>query len=145
VISSPADEYVQDFVQDASPAKVLRARTIMEEPELLLYDWQGPKVAKTLLTKSDQEHAFVIGRNRRLKGLADHEVLDALLADGMREIRSRLVQDIPRCTPDMSVEELFPLATSSPYPIAVVDDEGKFLGDIRHRTILNAMIQDTGK
>jgi len=145
IISSPADEYVQDFVQDASPAKVLRAGTIMETPALLLYEWQGPKVAKTLLSKSDQERAFVITKDHRLKGLATHEILEALIADGAKDLRTRLIEDVSRCTPEMTVEELFPLATSSPYPIAVLDEKGKFLGDIRHRTIINSMIQDTGK
>jgi hypothetical protein len=45
----------------------------------------------------------------------------------------------------MLVEDLFPLATSSKYPIAVLDNNGKFRGDIRNRTILNSMIQDAGE
>lgn len=142
VISSPADEYVQDFVQDASPAKVLTASNIMEAPELLLYEWQGPKVAKALLARSKQEHAFVLTKEHRLLGLADYETLDALKASGAKDLRNGLVADLPQCTPDMLVEELFPLAASSQYPIAVLDERKKFLGDIRNRAILNCMIQD---
>jgi glycine betaine/proline transport system ATP-binding protein len=145
VISSPADDYVQEFVQDASPAQVLTAGNIMDEPDLLLYDWQGPKVARTLLSKSKQEQAFVLDKRHRLVGLADHPALDALLRQGAKDLRNGLVTDFPQCTGDMLVEELFPLATSSKYPIAVLDQSGKFQGDIRNRTILNSMIQDTGE
>jgi len=143
VISSPADDYVQEFVQDASPAQVLTAGNIMDQPDLLLYEWQGPKVAKTLLSKSRQEHAFVLTKHHKLLGLADHGILDALIRrEEKGDLRSGLISDFPRCTPEMLVEELFPLATSSKYPIAVLDKDGRFLGDIRNRTILNSMIQD---
>jgi len=145
VISSPVDDYVQEFVQDASPAQVLTAGNIMEQPELLLYAWQGPKVAKTLLSKSKQEHAFVLTKHHELLGLADHELLDALIRGKTSDLRGGLVAEFPRCTPDMLVEDLFPLAISSKYPIAVLDENGHFLGDIRNRTILNSMIQDAGR
>lgn len=145
VISAPADDYVQEFVQDASPAQVLTAGNIMDEPDLLLYEWQGPKVAKTLLSKSKQEHAFVLDKHRRLIGLIDHPALDALLRQGDKDLRDGLVTDFSQCTMDMLVQELFPLATSSKYPIAVLDQRGKFQGDIRNRTILNSMIQETGE
>jgi glycine betaine/proline transport system ATP-binding protein len=143
VISSPVDDYVQEFVQDASPAQVLTAGNIKEEPDLLLYEWQGPRVAKTLLSKSKQEHSFVLTKHHKLVGLVDHQSLDALVRRGAVNLKDGLVLDFPQCTADMLVEELFPLATSSKYPIAVLDDSGKFLGDIRNRTILNSMIQDT--
>jgi Mg/Co/Ni transporter MgtE len=45
----------------------------------------------------------------------------------------------------MLVEELFPLATSTQYPIPVVDEEGRFLGEIHNETILDSMIQDQEK
>ena len=41
IVTQPADEYVQEFVRDASPAKVLTAGSIMEEPKILLYGWEG--------------------------------------------------------------------------------------------------------
>jgi glycine betaine/proline transport system ATP-binding protein len=143
VISSPVDDYVQEFVQDASPAQVLTAGNIKEKPDLLLHEWQGPRVAKTLLSKSKQEQAFVLTKQRKLIGLADHQTLEALVRSGAKNLKEGLVSDFPQCTADVLVEELFPLATSSKYPIAVLDDSGRFLGDIRNRTILNSMIQDT--
>jgi len=41
------------------------------------------------------------------------------------------------------LEELFPLAASTGYPIAVVDENGKFMGEIHNTTILLSMIQGT--
>lgn len=142
VITAPVDSYVQDFVQDASPAKVLTAGSIMEEPDLLLYEWQGPKVAKTLLDRSRQEHAFVLSKERRLVGLVNDEILESLEQRGATHLGEALITDVAKCTSETLVEELFPLATSSKYPIAVLDPRGRFLGDIRNRTIINSMIQE---
>jgi len=142
IITSPADAYVQDFVQDASPAKVLSAGQIMKEPELLLYDWQSVKVARTLLGRSSGDQAFVLTKNRRLCGLADLETLEALPAgQDAPTLKKVLIVDHPTCTPETLVEELFPLASDSRYPIAVVLEDGRFLGEIRSRTILKSMIR----
>ena len=47
ILSNPFDEYVRAFTRDASPARVFTAATVMEEPEMLLYRWQGPLSART--------------------------------------------------------------------------------------------------
>jgi hypothetical protein len=45
----------------------------------------------------------------------------------------------------MLVEELFPLATASEFPIAVLDENERFLGDIPNRKIIESMMQDAGE
>jgi len=142
IITSPADAYVRDFVQDASPAKVLTAQRIMEEPRVLLYEWEGPKTARHMLQANHNEHAFVLTKNRRLLGLVTRETLRQVIDSGKSSIRDALITDVPTCKPEMLVEELFPLASSSPYPIAVVNEQGRFLGEIDNRTILDSMIQE---
>lgn len=148
IIASPADDYVRDFVQDASPAKVLSAGRIMEEPRILLYDWQGPKVARTFLGHDRQLYAFLISRKRKFLGVLTMESIRKIDQKGitvLREdlIKEYLVTDLPTCNPEAVIEDLFPLATSSPYPIPVLDNDCRLLGIIRNETILDSMIQDT--
>jgi glycine betaine/proline transport system ATP-binding protein len=145
VITSPADDYVREFVQDALPAKVLKAGTIMEEPALLLYEWQSPKVARTLLGHSKQDHAFVLTKHRKLVGVVNQERLRDLERKGTSSLKGDLINHLPTCTPDMLLEEIFPLATSSHFSIPVLDENGKFLGNIHNRTIIESMIQDSGE
>ncbi|MGD2126182.1 MAG: glycine betaine/L-proline ABC transporter ATP-binding protein [Desulfobacteraceae bacterium] len=145
VITAPADDYVQQFVQDASPAKVLTAGTIMEEPDLLLYEWQTPKVARTLLGRSKQDDAFVLSKDRKVLGLVTLDTLRELEQRGMTTLKEGLITGLPTCTPEMIIEELFPLATSTKFPIAVLDGKARFMGDIRNRRIIESMIQDTGE
>ena len=141
VITTPSDAYVREFVQDASPAKVLTAGTIMEQPNVLLYEWQGPKAALHILKTTSLDNVFLVTRRGKLLGLVTVERLAGLLKKKGNSLRDALEPDLLTCSADMVVEELFPLAASTSYPIAVVDDKGKFMGEIHISTILSCMIQ----
>ena len=143
IISTPADDYVREFVQDASPARVLTAGSILEEPQILLYEWQGPKAAQTFFRSVDQDYAFVVDKKHRLVGLVTQAEVAAAARDRVESIRGIMATEVITCSPDTVVEELFGLATSSPYAIAVVDENRKFLGKIRNWTILDSMVPES--
>ncbi len=142
IIAEPGSDYVQEFVRDAYPATVLTAGTIMEDPEPEIYIWQGPKVAHTLIYRSKRDFAFILDKRHQAIGVLTHSAIAEALKKGETTITSALVTDFETCTTDMTVEELFPLATASPFPIAVLDDEGKLIGYIRNHTIIESMIQE---
>jgi glycine betaine/proline transport system ATP-binding protein len=144
VVTTPADSYVSDFVQDASAAKVLTAEYIMDQPGVLLYDWQGPKAALQLMKDDDVDSAFIVNRRRDLLGCVSTIHLakaigskDAVLTDFMEKATT--------CKPDTIIEELFPIAAECDYPIAVVDEENKLLGEIQTSAILLSMSQNVSQ
>ena len=144
VVSSPVDDYVRDFVQDASPAKVLTAGRIMEQPDALLYEWQGLRAALHILKTAKEDRAFMVGRNRKFLGLVTIKRLRNLIQSQQPSfsLKDAFEPDIPITTPDTILEDLFPLAADADYPIAVVDEEGKFMGEIEISSIFENMIQD---
>jgi glycine betaine/proline transport system ATP-binding protein len=142
IIANPASDYVQDFVRDAYPATVLTAGTIMEDPEPEVHAWQGPKVVHTLIHRSKRDFAFVLDRRNCAVGFLTHRALTKLIKDGGDRVEQAMDTEFETCTPEMTVEELFPLATASPHPIAVLDDGGKLVGYIRNHTIIESMIQE---
>ncbi|MEA3442636.1 MAG: glycine betaine/L-proline ABC transporter ATP-binding protein [Chloroflexota bacterium] len=142
VITAPSDGYVRQFVQDASPAKVLTASSIMEQPNVLLYQWQGPKASLDILGTANLDNAFVVSRSGKLLGLVTTKGLVELIRKKGNSLREALEPELLTCTADTMVEDLFPLAASARYPIPVVDDEGKFMGEIHTSTILISMIQE---
>jgi len=141
VVTSPAGDYVREFVQDASPAKVITAGSIMTEPDIIIYDWQGPKVALHLLKTSKRDHGFLVTRGRKYLGLLTANSLAKLIKDKGKSTREALEPDIATCTNDTLLEDLFSLAVASRFPIPVVDDEGKLIGEIENETILSSMVQ----
>ena len=142
VITSPADDYVRDFVQDASPAKVLTAGGIMEQPEALLYEWQGPKAALHTLRDIKEDYAFMVNRNRSLLGLVTLNRLKAVIQNNGSSLKEAFEPDPPTTDPDSILEDLFPIAAEADYPIAVVDEDGKFMGEIQISSIFENMIQN---
>ena len=141
VVTSPAGDYVREFVQDASPAKVLTAGSIMTEPEVIIYDWQGPKAALYLLKTSKSGHGFLVTRGRKFLGLVTDKRLAELIKNKNNATKEALEPDISTCTPDTLLEDLFCLAVATKYPIPVVDENEKLIGEIDNETILSSMIQ----
>jgi glycine betaine/proline transport system ATP-binding protein len=145
VITEPSDAYVREFVQDASPAKVMTAGTLMYEPKVLLYEWQGPKAAMHLLRINHVDEAFMVSRTGKLLGLVTLERLIELFRRKSNTIIEAIEPDIHTCTADTVMEDLFPLAASTGYPIAVVDDEGRFLGEVCTTSLFISMVEARGE
>jgi glycine betaine/proline transport system ATP-binding protein len=141
VVTSPAGEYVREFVQDASPAKVITAGSIMTEPDVIIYDWQGPKAALHLLKTSKRDHGFLVTRGRKYLGLVSASSLSKLIKDNGKSTSQAIEPDIATCTDSTLLEDLFPLAVTTRFPIPVVDDQGKLIGEIENETIISSMIQ----
>ena len=144
VIAAPANDYVREFVQDASPAKVLTAGRIMEEPDALLYEWQGIKAALHILRTAKDDHAFMVGRNRRFLGLVTIKRLRELIQRNETSLKEALQPDPPKTSPEAVLEDLFPIASEADYPIAVVNEDGRFMGAIEISSIFENMIQENG-
>ncbi len=141
VITSPIDDYVREFVQDASPAKVLTAGSIMTDPGTIIYEWQGPKAALHLLKTSKGDYGFLVSRGRKFLGLVTEKRLAKLIKNKNNDIKEAMEPDVTTCTPDILLEDLFCLAIATEYPIPVVNEEGKLIGEIDNDIILSSMVQ----
>ena len=130
IVTQPADEYVQEFVQDASPAKVLTASSILEPAKVLLYAWEGPKTALTLLRSHKRKAAFVVDKNHKLLGVTKEDKLEKLLAQETvpDKIPESSIRKIPAVTEDTILEDMFSIISDNPYPVPVVNGEGRLMG-----------------
>ncbi len=137
IVTSPANAYVEEFVQDASPAKVVSAGSIMVSPETLLYAWEGPQTALTILKKAQRPGAFVVDREQRLLGVANRDRLARYCNEqtggsvNMACLIPEVVREVPAVREDTILEELFSVVTANPYPVPVVSDSGRLLGVVK--------------
>jgi len=102
IIANPASDYVQEFVQDAYPATVLTAGTIMEDNEPEVHLWQGPKVIHTLIHRSKRDFAFILDKDNRPVGFLTHRVLEKLMENGGDKVDQAMDTEFETCTPDMT-------------------------------------------
>ncbi|HCP60458.1 MAG TPA: hypothetical protein DIT43_02675, partial [Dehalococcoidia bacterium] len=63
-------------------ARVLTAGNIMEQPNVLLYEWQGPKAALHILGTTGLDNAFLVSRAGQLLGLVTLKRLVELVQEG---------------------------------------------------------------
>jgi len=139
IVSSPADEYVQEFVQDASPAKVLTAGSIMEMPSILAYAWEGPKTALTLISSKKRKAAFVVNKSRQLLGVIREKELKELLENKSKTIPDTAIKKVKSVKEDTLIEDLFPIVIENRWPIPVVDENNKFVGMVTTDQIFESL------
>ncbi|MGD1816723.1 MAG: quaternary amine ABC transporter ATP-binding protein [Pleomorphochaeta sp.] len=141
IVTSPADEYVQEFVQDASPARVLTAGNIMSEPNLLTYAWEGPKTALTLMRSNKRRAAFIVNKSRQLLGVIREKELEALIEaeSKLKTIPTSVIKKVPTVQEDTLIEDMFSIITKNPWPIPVVDEKNKLKGIVTTDQIFESL------
>jgi glycine betaine/proline transport system ATP-binding protein len=141
IVTQPANDYVQEFVRDASPAKVLTAGSIMEEPNIILYDWEGPRTALTLLRSHNRRSAFVVNKARKFLGVTTEDRLNKLLEDKDYKggIPLSVIRSVSSVTEETILEEMFSIVNENPYPIPVVDEQGRFKGKVTSDLIFESI------
>ena len=140
IINNPANAYVREFVRDASPAKVLTARSIMEEAGLKLRVDQSAGEALDTLEEQGADYAFVVGRDDRLLGITSAAKLARSTKTNGHDLTTSLLDRHISCEPSRVLEEIIPLAVATRYPVAVVDGEGALLGEIDNATLLKNLV-----
>ena len=142
IVTLPADDYVTSFVQDVSRAKVIQAKAIMQDPDAVVNDWQGPRAALHTLQSNDMDEVFVIDRARMLKGVITADDAARLARRKVEALRDAQIESAVTAGPDDYIEDLIPMAAQTSYPIAIVSEEGKLLGEVHRGALLTGMSED---
>ena len=143
IVTLPTDQYVTEFVRDVSRAKVIQAKAIMREPDAVVYERQGPRAALHTMDSNHLDAVFLIARNFTLRGILTAEQVKAIAAQGRSTLEEAQVTPALTTSPETYLEEIIPIAAKSEHPVAVVDDDGSLLGEIRRSALLTG-ISDGG-
>ena len=141
IVTLPSDDYVTDFVQDVSRAKVVQARAIMGEPDAVIYERQGPRAALHAMQQHKLDAVFLISRNFTLRGILTRDQANALAAQGVSSLHGAPVDRAVTTSPDDFIADVIPMAAQTEHPVAVVSDNDSLLGEIRRDVLLNAVAE----
>lgn len=142
ILTNPADDYVERFVEDVDRSRVLTAENIMDKPQTLRLKQSGPRVAMQRMKAEDLSNMLVVDKNNVLRGyVTDEDVLEAVKA-GATDIQSILKTDIPKVSRETLVNELYHIIHDSSTPVAVVDKDDKLLGVVVRSLVLGALVKD---
>ena len=142
IVTRPANDYVSEFVQDVSRAKVIRAGSIMQEPDVVIHEGQDCRAALAAMRDNNAEAAYVVGDGNVLLGILTQDRITDLANQRTGALGAAQTEGLATTSPATFIEEIIPLAAETEHFIAVVDEEGRLLGEIHRRALLDGMVDE---
>lgn len=136
ILENPADDYVEKFVENVDRSKILTAQAVMNEVAVVAYPKDGPRTALRKMSAAGISSIFVVNTDRQVEGIVLAEEAVEAIKKEEKDLTNVIKRDIVKVSPDISVNELFPMMTEIRYPVAVVDDDNKILGIVIRGSIL---------
>ncbi|CAH0123368.1 Glycine betaine/carnitine transport ATP-binding protein GbuA [Microbacterium sp. Bi121] len=139
ILTDPANDYVEQFVQDVDRARVLTASNVMELPRPLVAETAGPRTALRQMRDAYMSAVYVTGRDRKLLGMVTDRDAVKLVRKGESSLASVIKPAPQTVREDEVLMNLFVPAVESPLPLAVIDGDDRIVGVIPRVTLLAAL------
>lgn len=138
ILEQPVNEYVEEFVKDIDKTKILCAKHVMSVPSAFVKQSDGPHVAMKEMKSNGVSSVYVVGDNMRLVGLLTLE--GALKArNGEVLLSDAIIKDIPVTNPEVTLQDLMPVAAEVKYPIAVINSQNQLIGIVTKASVLSSL------
>ncbi|WP_414499978.1 quaternary amine ABC transporter ATP-binding protein [Zymobacter sp. IVIA_12111.31 C1] len=140
IVTNPADEYVERFVEGIDMTRFLTAELAMEAPVTPLSIDDTVGAALTRMNEHDGlETLYVNDADGKLAGVVERSVLEAAAPEA--PLVDVLERDVPRVLPREPLNRLFPLFRKRNYPVAVVDRQSRLRGIVVRGRILSLLAE----
>lgn len=143
ILSEPANDYVDRFIQGVDVSKILDARSISKWPRELVRDTESASVALHRMKKADTDYLFVLGPRYKLVGLVTKEDL-LPLAQKREKSFTDVIKEANTVSADTIMRDVYSELRSAEKDLAVVDENGRFLGVITHSVLLMTLDERKG-
>lgn len=138
ILLYPADDYVTSFVQDVNRGRVVTVGSICTKPPTLTIDEVSVEAAREGLEKSRDNAVYVLDDDGRPVGVIMREILERAEDDAWLQDRSNLPAP-PTAHKRTVIERVLPMVDDNDIPVAVLDDEDRFLGAVSRHTAISAL------
>ena len=143
ILQNPADEYVRAFFRGVDPTNILTAGDIARETQVTVirHPGDGPRAALQRLVSHDRDYGYVLDSNRIFQGVVSTDSLKALIKEdsATKDISGAYLEDATTKTGTDSMQDILPEVTSHPWPLPIVDDNGRYLGVISKNLFLETL------
>jgi glycine betaine/proline transport system ATP-binding protein len=135
ILTEPATAYVAEFVQDVDQGRVIECREVMLEPKPINPDMS---LADALDHIGERSGAFACDSGGRPTGLLTIGDCVRVASMGSVDMSVALRDDFDTTTPHTTLNDVYASAGRG-LPIAVIDDNGKLVGNLDPRHIMEEM------
>lgn len=137
ILTNPANEYVERFVEDVDRSKILSAENVMKRAETITLD-KGPRVALQLMRERGVSTLYVVDKRKMLLGVLTADAVNEA-KNGNLTLEDVLRKEVPTVGPQTLLNELFDLVAFSNVPVAVTEEQGRLLGVIVKGSVLGGL------
>lgn len=141
ILTNPANEYVERFVEDVNRAKVLTAENIMDEPNALILEESTPAEVMAKMQREEMSNVLFVDKKDELKGYVLYDELHEALKDPKTTLSSIIHRDVPVAGPHTLIHDLFKKSYDSTTPVAVVKND-KLIGVVVRGHIIGALAKE---
>ena len=145
ILTHPANDYVERFIEDVDRSKVLTASKVMIRPVTVNIEKDGPRLALRRMRENEISSLYVIDNQHRMVGLIDSNDVIQLIKDNNRDLTGILNHDVPTVSLDTPLNDMMTEASHSPIPLAVLDDQQRLQGIIIRGAVLDALNGNGGE
>lgn len=137
IMTNPANDFVERFVEDVNLGKVITAESIMKRPEGILVD-RGPRVALKLMKDAGVSGIYVVNKQKEFLGVATADAVSEAIRDN-RLLSDTLITDIPTVTLETVLDEMYAKMATTNFPLPVVDENSRLRGIIKRESVIEAL------
>lgn len=139
ILTQPADEYVERFIEDVDRTKVLTAANVMIRPNTVNIDKDGPRIAMRRMLENEISSVYVVNNKREFIGIVDASHVMDLIRKKITKLDSVVQRDVPTTAADTPITTIMEKISETSIPFAVVDDQKHLLGIIIRGAVLGAI------
>lgn len=142
IVSHPANDYVRSFFYGVDVSRVYTASDIADKRQVTVFERPGVSVRSAVerLQANGRDLAIILGRDQRYLGLVTAETLgEQLNGGGEPSYTEAFVDGLDPVEADTPLNEVVSRSANTPYPLPVVDSEGRYLGTISKTSVLKAL------
>ena len=142
ILTNPATEYVEKFVENVDLTRVLTAKDVMIKCSSITYGKDGPKTALHTMKEKGISSIFVVDRAKLFKGVVSAENAKQAVDRGEKDLQN-IVEEIQelQVSPDAPLQEIMPVIADSKYPLVVVDENSRMLGMIARGSVIAGLVE----
>lgn len=142
ILLSPANDYIESFLQDVNRGKVLNASHACNLRSLTLTTRTKPVHAIERLISRDYDYAAVLD-GKRLAGVLMRDDAQRAVQENARDISKHLT-DMASVPASAGLDEVLGRLLRTPEPLAVMDDHGEFVGMLSRSKVVELVTPGNG-
>ena len=86
ILTSPADDYVEKFIEDVDRSRILTAENVMISPAMVNIQKAGPRTALREMRENHTSSIYLVDSKYRFKGIASAQDVSQCLKEGTRSV-----------------------------------------------------------